>query len=65
MAGIIYDVTETSRIQDLLNKEEAQMSAIDKEKKTANATILRYALIVSGAIVLMVLFKLAVSYKKK
>jgi hypothetical protein len=65
MAGVIYDSTEIGRIQDLLNKEEAQMSEIDKEKKISNATILRYSILLAGAVVLMVLLKIGVSRKKK
>jgi hypothetical protein len=65
MAGLIYDSSEMSRIQDLLNKEEAQMKGIDKEKETGNKTILRYTIIVAGAVLLLVLLKVGISYKKK
>jgi len=65
MAGLIYDSSETSRIQDLLSKEESQMKAIDKEKQSSNSTILRYSIIVAGAVLLLVLFKVGISYKKK
>jgi hypothetical protein len=65
MAGLIYDSSEMSRIQDLLSKEEAQMKAIDKEKETGNKTILRYSIIVAGAVLLLVLLKVGTSLKKK
>jgi hypothetical protein len=65
MAGLIYSGGEASRIQDLLSKEEAQMSAIDKEKSNSNKTVLRYTIMVAGAVVLLVLLKLAISHKKK
>jgi hypothetical protein len=65
MAGLIYDSSEASRIQNLLTKEEAQMSAIDKEKQAGNSAILRYTIIVAGAVVLLVLLKLGISKKKK
>jgi hypothetical protein len=65
MAGLIYDSSEMSRIQDLLKKEEAQMSAIDKEKESGNSKILRYSIILGGAVLLLVLLKVGISYKKK
>jgi hypothetical protein len=65
MAGLIYDSSEMSRIQDLLNKEEAQMKGIDKEKETGNKTILRYSILVAGAVLLLVLLKVGISLKKK
>ena len=65
MAGLIHSGSESSRVQDLLSTQEAQMSAIDKEKSNTNKTVLRYTIIVSGAILLLVLLKLGISYKKK
>jgi hypothetical protein len=65
MAGIIYDSSEMSRIQDLLNKQEKQMVDIDKEKKNTDSNVLRYAIIGGGAVVLLVLLKIGISYKKK
>ena len=52
MAGIIYDSSEMSRIQDLLNKQEKQMVDIDKEKKNTDSNVLRYA-IIGGASILI------------
>jgi hypothetical protein len=65
MAGLIYDSSEMSRIQDLLNKQEKQMVDIDKEKKNTDSNVLRYAIIGGGAVVLLVLLKIGISYKKK
>jgi hypothetical protein len=65
MAGLIYSSGESSRIQDLLSTQEAQMSAIDKEKSNTDKTVLRYTIIVAGAVLLLVLLKLGISYKKK
>jgi uncharacterized integral membrane protein len=41
------------------------MSAIDKEKSNSNKTVLRYTIMVAGAVILLVLLKLAISNKKK
>ena len=65
MAGLIYDSSEMSRIQDLLNKQEKQMVDIDKEKKNTDSNVLRYAIIGGGAVVLLVLLKIGISYKRK
>ena len=37
----------------------------DKEKSNSNKTVLRYTIMVAGAVVLLVLLKLAISHKKK
>ena len=63
MAGLIYDSSEMSRINDLLNKQENQMQAIDKEKKVGNSNILRYTLILAGGIVALVALKYLISKK--
>lgn len=65
MAGLIYDSSEMSRIQDLLTKEETQMKLIDKEKETGNKTILRYTILVASGVLLLVLLKIGISRKKK
>lgn len=65
MAGLIYDSSEMSRIQDLLNTQEKQMVGIDKEKKNTDSTLLRYTIIIAGAVVLLVLLKVGISHKKK
>jgi len=65
MAGLIYDSTEASRIADLLNTQETQMKAIDKKKKVGNSNILRYSIILAGAVLLLALLKIGISKKKK
>ena len=65
MAGLIYDSSEMSRIQDLLNKQETQMKAIDKEKEAQNSSVLRYAIIIGSSVLLLVLLKVGLSLKKK
>ena len=65
MAGLIYDNTEVSRLQDLLNTQEDKMSEIDKEQEFANKNVLRYTLIGVGSIIGLIAFKFLISKKKK
>jgi hypothetical protein len=65
MAGLIYSSGEMSRTQDLLNKQEEQMKGIDKEKEAQNSSVLRYTIIIAGAVVLLVLLKVGLSIKRK
>ncbi len=64
MAGLIYDKSEVSRLQDLLNEQEKQFSEIDKGKELTNKNILRYTLIGAGSIVFLVVFKYLISKRK-
>lgn len=64
MAGLIYDRTEVSRLQSLLNEQESQMSAIDKEKEFADKNVLRYTLIGAGSIVVLIALKYLISKRK-
>jgi hypothetical protein len=64
MAGLIYDKSEVSRLQDLLNKQESSFSEIDKEKEFANKNVLRYTLIGVGSIIALVVFKYLISKRK-
>lgn len=65
MAGLIYDSSESSRIADLLNEQESQMKAIDKEKEVGKSNIIRYSIILGGAVLLLALLKIGISKKKK
>jgi len=64
MAGLIYDKSEVSRLQDLLNKQESSFSEIDKEKEFANKNVLRYTLIGVGSIIALIVFKYLISKRK-
>lgn len=65
MAGLIYDSSEASRLQETLNKQETELSGIDKEKSFANSNILRYSIIIAGSVILLVVLKVLISKKKK
>ena len=64
MAGKIYDKSEVSRLQDLLNEQEKKFSEIDKEKESTNKNILRYTLIGAGSIIFLIAFKYFISKRK-
>ena len=64
MAGLIYDKSEVSRLQDLVNQQEEQFKAVDKEKEFGNKNILRYTLIGAGSIVFLIAFKYLISKRK-
>ena len=64
MAGLIYDKSEVSRLQDLVNQQEEQFKAVDKEKEFANKNVLRYTLIGAGSIVFLIAFKYLISKRK-
>jgi len=65
MAGLIYDSSEASRLQETLNKQETELSGIDKEKSVANSNVLRYSIIIAGSVILLVVLKVLISKKKK
>jgi hypothetical protein len=54
-SGKIYDTDETKRIQAQLDEQDKVFRSIEKEKMFGNNSLLRYAIIGSGAIVLLVL----------
>lgn len=64
MAGLIYDKSEVSRLQDLVNQQEEQFKAVDKEKEFGNKNILRYTLIGVGSIIFLIAFKYFISKRK-
>lgn len=54
-SGKIYDTDETKRIQAQLDEQDKVFRSIEKEKMFGNNSLLRYAIIGGGAIVLLVL----------
>ncbi len=65
MAGLTYDSSEVSRVQEFLSQQEAYMSDIDKEKEFADKNVLRYTLIIAGSIIGLIAFKFLISRKKR
>jgi hypothetical protein len=63
-AGKTYDSAEFSRLDSFLSNQQAQMDLIDKEKENQNKKVVQYALLLSGAILSLILFKVLVDKKK-
>jgi hypothetical protein len=64
MAGVIYDSNEISRTESFLNKQNDLMEQVDKETEVKNKSILRYAVILGGVAIVLVLFKVLVNKRK-
>jgi hypothetical protein len=64
MAGKIYDDTESKRIADFLSNQTSELEKIDKEKEFSDKKVLRYTIMLTGSVILLVLLKYLVSRKK-
>jgi len=62
--GVVYDSNEISRLESFLNQQNDLMEKVDKEKEVQNKNILRYAVILGGIAIVLVLFKVLVDKKK-
>lgn len=56
-SGKIYDIDESKRLKAQLAEQDKIFSAIDKEKEFGDKSLLRYAILGGGAIVLLVLLR--------
>lgn len=64
MAGKIYDDTESKRIEEFLSNQTTELEKLESEKELTDKTTLRYAIILGGSVVLLVLLKFLISRKK-
>ena len=55
--GKIYDSEETSRIKDFLNMQTDEMKALESEESLVDKKIMRYAIIISGAVIAILMVK--------
>jgi hypothetical protein len=55
--GKIYDSEETSRIKDFLNMQTDEMKALESEESLVDKTIMRYAIIIGGAVIAILMVK--------
>jgi hypothetical protein len=62
--GVVYDSNEVSRTESFLTNQNALMEQVDKENEVKNKSILRYAVILGGVAIVLVLFKVLVNKKK-
>lgn len=64
MSGRIYDKTENARIEEYLSNQTTELEKLESEKELTDKTTLRYAIILGGSVVLLVLLKFLISRKK-
>jgi tetrahydromethanopterin S-methyltransferase subunit G len=62
--GVIYDSNEVSRMEKLLDETNTLFEKADNEKQFQNKNILRYAVILGGIAITLVLFKVFIDKKK-
>jgi len=65
MAGRVYDIDALNKLDATLQFQENQFVNIDKEQKSEEKKILRYATILGGSVVILVALSLIISIKKK
>lgn len=63
MAGKIYDKTESQRIEEFLSNQTSELEKVDKEKEFSDKKVLRYTIMITGSVILLVLLKYLVSKK--
>jgi hypothetical protein len=56
-SGKIYDSEETKRLKEQLADQEKIFFGVEKEKEFGDKSLLRYAILGGGAIILLVLLK--------
>ena len=62
--GVVYDSNEFSRTESFLKSQNDLMEQVDKETEVKNKSILRYAVILGGVAIVLVLFKVLINKKK-
>jgi hypothetical protein len=62
--GVIYDSNEVSRMEKLLDETNTLFEKADNEKQFQNKNILRYAILLGGIAITLVLFKVLLDKKK-
>lgn len=55
--GKIYDTDETTRINDFLNMQTKELKALESEQSVTDKTIMRYAVIIGGAVIAILAVK--------
>jgi hypothetical protein len=56
-SGKIYDIDETKRLKERLAEQDKIFSSIENEKKIGDTSLVRYALIGAGVVILLVVFR--------
>jgi len=63
-SGKIYDIGEVPRLEAFIKEQQDEMDKIDSEKSVQDKTILRYAILLGGVAITLVLFKYLVDKRK-
>jgi hypothetical protein len=63
-SGRIYDIGEVPRLEAFIKEQQDAMDKIDSEKSVQDKKILRYALLLGGVAITLVLFKYLVDKRK-
>jgi len=63
-SGRIYDIGEVPRLEAFIKEQQDEMDKIDSEKSVQDKKILRYAILLGGVALTLVLFKYLVNKKK-
>lgn len=56
-SGKIYDIDETIRLKEQLAEQDKIFASIEKEKKFGDSSLVRYAIIGAGVIILLVVLR--------
>ena len=62
--GRIYDASEVQRMNDLLTTQENLFKQQDSESEVANKSVLRYTVIIAGAVVVLIALKVLIKKNK-
>lgn len=62
--GRIYDASEAQRMNDLLTTQENLFKQQDSESEVANKSVLRYTVIIAGAVVVLIALKILIKKNK-
>ena len=56
-AGKIYDTEEVNRINDFLDTTTKELKGLESEQSVIDKTVMRYAIVISGAIIVLLTVK--------
>jgi hypothetical protein len=63
-SGKTYDIAEYGRLDAFIKEQESEMDKIDLEKSVQDKKILRYAILLGGVTITLVLFKVLMDKRK-
>jgi hypothetical protein len=63
-SGKTYDIAEYGRLEDTLKELDSELEKIELEKSVQNKKIIRYGLLLTGAVVSLYVFSILVNKKK-